>query len=245
MSEKVIVVKENLDELADSINAKLRGGSKQPLTLSEMNSAVRNASGSGVSMFVATYTKENDIWKCDKTFAQIKYAFDNGAIVVALALGGIAQLCQANSTMFVFSALWITDDSENTVFGTIYHYSDNSIVYYTDNLAAYTKSGVLDNYVLKGDFNAALATKQDAPLVFSNLSVATTDWVADSTYSGLGYKAVLTCTGVTASMYADVYLSSASASLNIVASFCDEGTDSVTIYATSNDAITIDKVVAS
>ena len=83
-----------------------------------------------------------------------------------------------------------------------------------------------------------------SPLVFSNLSVASSDWVADSTYSGLGYKAVLTCTGVTASMQADVYLSSASASLNIVAPFCDEGTDSVTIYSTSNDAITIDKVVA-
>lgn len=90
-----------------------------------------------------------------------------------------------------------------------------------------------------------LSGKANAPLVFSNITVATTDWVVDSTYTDYGYKAVLTCSGVTANMVADVYLNSASASLGVVASFCDEGTDSVTIYATTNEnAITIDKVVA-
>lgn len=80
-------------------------------------------------------------------------------------------------------------------------------------------------------------------LIFENITVATTDWVSDSTYSDLPYKAVITCQGVTSSMIADVYLASASADLHIVADFCDEGTNSVTIYSTSNEsAVTIKRI---
>lgn len=119
---------------------------------------------------------------------------------------------------------------------------NNGLATKQDTLVSGTNIKTINSTSLLGSGDIAIPQ----PLVFSNLSVATTDWVADSTYTDYGYKAVLTCSGVTASMEADVYLSSASASLGVVASFCDEGTDSVTIYSTSNEnAITIDKVVAS
>ena len=111
-----------------------------------------------------------------------------------------------------------------------------------DTLVSGTNIKTINSTSLLGTGNINIPV----PLVFNNLSVATTDWVADNTYSDYGYKAVLTCPDVTSSMIANVYLSSASANLKVIADFCEEGTDSVTIYATTNEnAVTIKRIEVS
>lgn len=102
------------------------------------------------------------------------------------------------------------------------------------------------DYVTSATYNAGMATKEDKALVFENITVATTDFVADSTYTDYPYKAILSLTGVTASMSANVYLAPASAALGIVPSFGELGSGTLTIYSTSNEsAITIDRVAVT
>ena len=135
--------------------------------------------------------------------------------------------------------------------GVTYTYSPNDTIYVTPNTnvtqaeltaGLATKADASTTYT-KTEVDTALSGKANAPLTFSNLSVATTDWVADNTYSDLPYKAIIACQGVTASDVADVYLAPASADLHAVADFCDEGTNSVTIYASTNEnAITIKRI---
>lgn len=72
---------------------------------------------------------------------------------------------------------------------------------------------------------------QQKTLYFSNKSVLTTDFVADTTYAGYGYKAVITCTGVTSTMLSEVTFSTIDADSGNYASVCLAGTNTVTIYA--------------
>ena len=93
-------------------------------------------------------------------------------------------------------------------------------------------------------FNKVETNKQDKNLTSSNITIATTDWVSDSTYNDYPYKKDITISGVTSDMVADVYFNGASAVLGIMAPFCETGTDTVTVYCSTNDtAVTIDKVV--
>lgn len=48
--------------------------------------------------------------------------------------------------------------------------------------------------------DTALELKQDINLVYTNITVATTDWAEDSTYAGYPYKASIATVGVTTSM---------------------------------------------
>lgn len=72
---------------------------------------------------------------------------------------------------------------------------------------------------------------QNKTLYFSNKSVLTTDFVADTTYAGYGYKAVVTCTGVTSTMLSEVTFSTVEADSGNYARVCLSGTNTVTIYA--------------
>lgn len=90
-----------------------------------------------------------------------------------------------------------------------------------------------------GDINV-----QPVNLTASNITIDTTDWVADSTYPNYGYKAEIAIAGVNASMAANVYFDAASALLGTLAPFCETSNGTVTVYCSTNDmAVTIDKVV--
>ena len=66
---------------------------------------------------------------------------------------------------------------------------------------------------------------------FTNVSVAVASFVADTTYSGYGYKAVITCTGVTADYKGSVIFAPSEATSGNYAPVCSTGVNTVTIYA--------------
>lgn len=69
-------------------------------------------------------------------------------------------------------------------------------------------------------------------LKFTNVAVST--WVSDATYADFGYKAVLTCNGITANHFADVVLPPDIALSGSIAPIALTGANSVTIYSSDN-----------
>lgn len=130
-----------------------------------------------------------------------------------------------------------------------YKYNGSEFVKYDNSILKEFVDGTIKpiiesyGYTTISALTDGLATKQDANLSFDNITVATSDWVSDNTYSDYGYKAVLTCSGVTTSMVANVYFNGASAALGTLAPFCETGNNTVTIYCSANDtAVTIDRI---
>lgn len=168
-------------------------------------------------------------WDTTKNKAKIDGTAETGQTVPAYQL----MMWQYNGS--TWESLGVCDYTE------LFDKVETEISGKQDTLVSGTSIKTINSTSLLGSGNIAITE----PLTFTNLSVATTDWVSDSTYNGYGYKAVLTCSGVTASMVADVYFSGASAVLGTLAPFCDTGSGTVTIYCSANDsAVTIDKVVA-
>lgn len=68
-------------------------------------------------------------------------------------------------------------------------------------------------------------------LTFENKVVETTDFTADATYADYGFKADISCTGVTSSYKAEVVFNVAEAVSGLFAPVCLTGSGTVTIYA--------------
>lgn len=79
------------------------------------------------------------------------------------------------------------------------------------------------------------------PLAFTNVSAS--NWEADSTYNGYSYKCDLSCSGVTATMYATVTYGVDEATSGNYAPVCDTGAGTVTIYSKVNTSITIPTII--
>lgn len=86
----------------------------------------------------------------------------------------------------------------------------------------------------------------DAVLVFSNIEVPASTWVADSTYADYGFKANLTCTGVTANHAVAVTFLPADLDNYTIAPVAASTTDTVTVYCGIQPtvAITVPSVTA-
>jgi hypothetical protein len=97
------------------------------------------------------------------------------------------------------------------------------------NLVSGTNIKTLNSASLLGGGNIAIGNA--SMLVFTNVQVATGSFVADVTYSGYGYKADITCVGVTVDYKADVVFAPAEADSGDYSSVCLTGVDTVTIYA--------------
>ena len=80
-------------------------------------------------------------------------------------------------------------------------------------------------------------------IIVENTSILTGDWVADTTYSLYGYKAVITINGVTSSMLAEVILGHTESISGNYSPICLTGTNSVTIYSKVNSGITIPTIL--
>lgn len=77
----------------------------------------------------------------------------------------------------------------------------------------------------------------------ANTILLTGDWVSDTTYSGYGYKAVITISGVTSSMLAEVTFGHTESISGNYSPVCLTGTNSVTIYSKVNTGITIPTIL--
>ena len=82
-------------------------------------------------------------------------------------------------------------------------------------------------------------------LIFTSVSVATSAWTSDSTYTGYDYKAVISTSNVTASMIPEVVFEPDDAASDNFAPVASTASGSVTIYAKSvpSDAITIPTII--
>ena len=86
-------------------------------------------------------------------------------------------------------------------------------------------------------------SRQIANQYFSNISVAQSDFAADSTYTDFGYKATIALTGVTSSMYAEVVFAPTEAMSGDYAPVCETYNGGVYIYAKEDTAITIPLII--
>ena len=86
---------------------------------------------------------------------------------------------------------------------------------------------------------AELDTKQKSRKTFTNISVDTNAWIADSTYDDFPYRASVSCTGVTNEMFADVVLDPSAAIEGRYASVCATYNGGVYLYASSVPAVTL------
>lgn len=86
---------------------------------------------------------------------------------------------------------------------------------------------------------------QPARLTFTNKSIATSAWSSNSTYTDFPYRAAVACTGVTATMFAEVVLPPADATSGNFAPVCDTYNGGVYIYAKAvpDAAITIPTII--
>ena len=74
-------------------------------------------------------------------------------------------------------------------------------------------------------------------LVFTD--VVADSWVPDSTYIGYAFKCAIPCQGIADTAVVEVIFDVAEATSGRYAPFCVSGTNTVTIYSTSNISITI------
>lgn len=79
----------------------------------------------------------------------------------------------------------------------------------------------------------------DAVLTFSSVEIPTSAWAADSTYTGYGFKAELTCTGVTANHIVSVTLLPADLDAYAFAPVALSGAGTVTVYCGIQPAVAI------
>ena len=106
---------------------------------------------------------------------------------------------------------------------------------------------VKGHYYDSDEIDAMLSRKLDVSLVFTNISVGSNDWEDNATTPDTGfesytYKATISgLMGVTADMLATVVMYEAEATSGNYA--CDSGSNSVTMYAKVNTAITIPLIV--
>lgn len=96
---------------------------------------------------------------------------------------------------------------------------------------------ITTTYATKAELNNVSVTTPK----FKNVQAST--WVSDSTYSEFPYKCVLTCSGVTANDYAEVVFDVEQASSGTYAPVCETGTNTVTIWSSSDMAITIPAII--
>ena len=91
----------------------------------------------------------------------------------------------------------------------------------------------------------ALSSDIVTRLIFTNVSVATSAWTSDSTYTDYDYKAVISTSNVTASMIPEVVFDPDDATSGNLAPVADSGSGSVTIYAKEvpSSSITIPTII--
>ena len=92
-------------------------------------------------------------------------------------------------------------------------------------------------------FYNILDANYKAPFERSFNNVEASTWVADSTYSGYGYKCEISISGVLSTDYASVTFAHSEAISGNYSPICLTSTDKVTIYSKVNTTITISNII--
>ena len=139
------------------------------------------------------------------------------------------------------------DDPNETEVGTFNVYNGNdgqgapsSTTPAMDGVAS---AGTENGYARGDHVHPSDTSRQVANQYFSSVSVAQSDFAADSTYTGFDYKATIALTGVTSSMYAEVVFAPAEAMSGDYAPVCETYNGGVYIYAKEDTAITIPLII--
>lgn len=85
-------------------------------------------------------------------------------------------------------------------------------------------------------------TTYKTPFVKTFTDVVVSNWIADSTYLGYGYKCEIATSGVTNTMTAFVTFGHTESISGNYSPVCLTNTDSVTIYSKVNTSITIPRI---
>ena len=93
------------------------------------------------------------------------------------------------------------------------------------------------------EFRNLTDTGYKAPFERSFNNVEANTWVADSTYSGYGYKCEISISGVLSTDYASVNFGHSEAISGNYSPVCLTSTDKVTIYSKVNTSITISNII--
>lgn len=123
--------------------------------------------------------------------------------------------------------------------GVLYICTDDTTIGNVPSHAETHKAGGSD--ALKAsDIGAQTARK-----TFTNKTVAAASWLSNSTYTDFAYRAAVACTGVTASMFAEVVFSPADAMSSNYAPVCQTYSGGVYLYAKEipSDTLTIPTIV--
>lgn len=130
--------------------------------------------------------------------------------------------------------------TESTVSGWGFTKNTGTITGIKMNGASKGTSGVVDlGTVITA--HQDISGKQDKNLYFNNKSASS--WVASTAYADYGYQCDIACSGVTASMYAEVVFAPGQATSGNYAPVCETFTDKVRIYSKVNTSITIPTIL--
>jgi hypothetical protein len=91
------------------------------------------------------------------------------------------------------------------------------------------------------DLLDSIPNKQEKNLYFTNLSASS--WSSDSTYADFSYRCDVTCSGVTADMYAEVVFNINESTSGEYAPICETKTNTVSIWSSSDESITIPTII--
>ena len=182
------------------------------------NTTVAKETGKGLSTNDYTTTEKNKL---------------AGIATGATANTGTITKVQANGTDVASSGTANIPAASTSAYGVT---KLSSAINSTSTALAATASAVKSAY----DRATNAASK-----IFSNVSVATSAWTSDTTYTDYPYKATIACSGVTANHVPTVNFGLADATSGIFAPVALSAANAVTIYASENpaSAITIPSIV--
>ena len=138
---KVLITQSKLDSLANVIASK--SGTPVPLTIAEMEAAVRDihAGGSDALVVTLSFSRSDNLFHPDKTFAEIKEAFDSDKQVVLFCdqstlRGSISEACAAivdHTSAYIVYCVYAYDDANNGVVWAGYRYNAGGVSYIGDH----------------------------------------------------------------------------------------------------------------
>lgn len=100
-----------------------------------------------------------------------------------------------------------------------------------------------DIYNTTNELETSLTTAEEklknAILIFNNKTIATSAWIADTTYEDFPYVATISCANVTAKHFPEVVFSVADASSGMFSPVCDSIANGVKVWATEVPETTI------
>lgn len=97
------------------------------------------------------------------------------------------------------------------------------------------------DFVYDGVYWRICGVSNTNTLTFTNLTAST--WVEDATYADYGYRCDIACTGVTADSFAEVVFDVAEATSGAYAPICETKANTVSIWSSSTDGITIPVII--